>query len=98
MENKNAVIKFNDGSELNVAVNGTCYISEDEPVFPSDLTNITITGDEGETTIKNGRIVEVFPLGDGHWFGIEDIPESERATKQVRADVDYIAMELDIDL
>lgn len=98
MEFEKATITFNDGSQLAVTINGTCYISETEPAFPSDLSNIHIETENHTQVIQNGRIVEVFPLSEGHWFAIEEIPEAERAATQVRADLDFIAMELDIEL
>lgn len=92
-----ATITFNNGTSINVEVNGTTFISDVKPAFPSDLSNINITGCDFMDHVDYGRIVEAAGSDNRYWFGIIPISEKERAETQLRADVDYIMMELDIE-
>jgi len=76
-------IVFNDGSVLNAEQNGTNYIVNSKPAFPEDLTNITIEGALGTSTIENGMIVECFALDNRYWFTIVEKPQSEVLKEQI---------------
>ena len=91
-------IVFADGTELEVEKNGTCFIVDEEPEFPEDLSEVTITEDGKDTVIENAEIVECAATDDRYWFAIIEIPESVREAKQVRSDIDYIAMEVGVEL
>ena len=92
-----ARIIFNDGTEIEAEVNGTNLITDEEPEFPSDLTNITIERDGGMEVIADGKIIESFPLDNRYWFIIiqKDVPEY---VEQNAANIDYIAMMTDVEL
>ncbi len=91
-------IVFADGTELEAEKNGTCFIADEEPKFPEDLSEVTITEDGKDTVIENAEIVECAAIDDRYWFTIVEIPESVREAKQVRSDIDYIAMEVGVEL
>ena len=92
-----ATIIFNDGTEIEAAVNGDCFIVDEKPDFPDDLTDITIVSDQGEKTVEHGRIVECASEKD-YWFAIVEIPEAERTLTQMQANIEYMAMMTDVDL
>ena len=92
-----ATIIFNDGTELEAAVNGDCFIVDEKPDFPNDLTDISIVSDQGERTVEHGRIVEC-ASEEGYWFAIAEIPEAERTLTQMQANIEYMAMMTDVDL
>ena len=98
MEETNAKIIFSDGTELNTDVNGSCFIVDSKPDFPDNLSDIQIVKGDNKEAIDYGMIIEAAGIDNRYWFSIIEIPESERAAKQIRSDVDFIAMELDIDL
>ena len=67
-------ITFNNGMTLEVEQNGSTFITETKPTFPTDLSDITIAG-ENETTIKNGMIVECYgPNSEYYYFSIIEKP------------------------
>lgn len=93
------IIRWNDGSpELEAEVNGNVYIVDEEPTFPSDLSNITIVSGGNEIVIANGKIVECASVDGRYWFGIQEVTEEEAIQATMRAQIDYIAMMSDIDL
>ena len=93
-----AVIKFNDGTELEVEVNGSSFIVDAKPDFPSDLTNITVTKEDTVDTFTYAELVECFSIDGRYWFSFIEIPEQERLMKENTAKIEYIAMMSDIDL
>ena len=86
-------IIFNDDTILNVEQNGNNYIAESKPEFPEDFTNITIENNEGIQTIKNGMLIESYPLDERYWFGIIEKPESEVLKEQI-LDIECIMADL----
>jgi hypothetical protein len=70
-------IIFNDGTEITAKKNGSCFIVDEAPEFPEDLTGITIEGENGTTEIENGRIIESASVDGKYWFTIQEIPEDE---------------------
>ena len=70
-------IIFNDGTEITAEKNGNCFIVDEAPEFPEDLTDIKIEGESGTAQIENGRIVEAASVDGRYWFSIQEIPEDE---------------------
>jgi len=91
-------ITFNDGTIIKAVKNGTCYIVDEKPEFPDDLTNISIEESNSTTYIEFGKIVDIQSNDGKYWFAIDAVSEAERANEQLRADIDYIAMEMGIDI
>lgn len=61
-------IIFNDGTEIEVYVNGDCFIAETEPTFPEDLSTVTITKDGVETELHNVSVQEAASVDGRYWF------------------------------
>jgi len=67
-------ITFKNGTTIEVEQNGSTFITETKPTFPTDLSDITISG-ENEETIKNGMIVECYgPNSEYYYFSIVEKP------------------------
>lgn len=92
------VIKFSNGAEIEVERNASTYIAKSKPEFPENLTDISIKGENFEENVAFGRIIECASIDGRYWFGIQGISEAERQAAQVRADIDYIAMETGVKL
>ena len=82
-------ITFNDGTVMTAEQNGSCFIMNEKPELPEDLTNITIEG-EDYRDIADARLIECASADGRYWFSFEEIPESEKEAEQLRADVDYL--------
>ena len=93
-----AKITFSNGEEIVAEVNGSTFITEEEPNFPDNLEDITIEKDGEEETIAHGRIVECAAEDGRYWFTIIEIPEQERAFEEMQSNILYIAMMADIDI
>lgn len=93
-----AVIKFKDGTEISVEANGSCFIVDAAPVFPSDFTDISIIRELGTDIINYGQLVECASVDGRYWFSIIEIPEQERAMNETNSKIEYIAMMTDIDI
>lgn len=93
-----ATIKFKNGTEIVAEVNGSCYITDTEPTFPSDLTDITIKKEDTTETFAYAELVVCASIDGRYWFSFIEIPEQERLMKENTAKIEYIAMMSDIDL
>ena len=54
----NAAITFNDKTELAVEKNGDCYILEEKPDFPADLSVVTVESEEETRVYRNAFLIE----------------------------------------
>ena len=63
-----AKIIFNDGTELNVEVNGGAFITATEPEFPEDLSRVVIEEDENETVLTNVSVQPCASVDGRFWF------------------------------
>lgn len=93
-----ATIKFKNGETLEAEVNGGCFITDAEPAFPVDLSEVEVEKDDEITVLKNVEVVKAAPVDSRYWFALREMSESEIKTIQTRADIDYIAMMSDIEL
>ena len=96
-------IKFTDGTEIEAVQNGTCYITEEKPDFPDDLSVVEVTGEEPENdiTFHDAKLIECASVDGRYWFSFTEISASEKEARQVEqntANIDYIAMMTDVDL
>ena len=94
MEDKTYKIVLADGTELGgLRLNGNNYISDTEvteATFAGKLGRVIISDGEIAETHENMELVQIQKHSDGWWFILRDVPESERAARQLRADVDYL--------
>lgn len=68
-------ITFKNGKTIEVEQNGSTFITETKPTFPSDLSDIEITDGETTTNIENGMIVECYgPNSEYYYFSIIEKP------------------------
>lgn len=70
------IITFADGTEIEADHSGTCYIADDKPVFPYDLSVVTVSGDE-ERIINNAQLVECFSVDGRYWFAFIERSEMD---------------------
>ena len=93
-------ITFTDGSEISAELNGSCYITKKKPIFPEDLSEVTITGAE-EKTYTDARVIEAASVDGRYWFSFAEETKDEKIERSIakqRADIDYIAIVSEIDL
>lgn len=93
-----AKIIFQNGMEMEAEENASSLIMDSRPDFPADLSLVTVIWAEGERIYKNAEILECASVDGRYWFAFREISESERAARQMQANIEYIAMMSDIDL
>lgn len=91
-------ITFKDGTQIEAERNGDSLITDDKPTFPVDLSEVTITGEDEEKELNYAEIVECAAIDERYWFALIEVPEAVRESKQIRADIDYIALETGVEL
>lgn len=91
-------ILFKNGTEINAEKNGNSLITENRPDFPADLSFVKVVGNGAECTYKNAEIIKCASVDGRFWFAFREIPETERAARQMQANIEYIAMMTDVDL
>ena len=93
-------ITFTDGTKVQAELNGNCYITDEAPAIPEDLSEVTVTGAE-EKVYKNAKLIECASVDGRFWFSFLEETKEEKMAIEVakqRADIDFIAMVSDIDL
>ena len=93
-----AKIVFKNGMEIEAEENASSLIMDSKPDFPADLSFVTVIGAVGERTYKNAEIIECASIDGRYWFAFREIPEADRAAKQMQANIEYIAMMTEVDL
>ena len=94
-------ITFEDGTELTAERNGTSLIVDEKPDFPEEIGDVEIAGEDGTQTIENAQFIECAPVpGDTrYWFMfIPTTRDVDGELDQQRADIDYIAAVMDVEL
>lgn len=80
-------IRFADGTELEAEQNGSCFIANEKPVFPADLSEVTVEGDT-VSLFSNAQVVECASVDGRYWFTFREVTADEH----LRADVDYLLL------
>ena len=93
-----ATIKFKTGEEIVAEVNGDCFITAAKPEFPKNLGEVTVTKENEEKVFYHAELVECASVDDRYWFSFAETPEDIRTTRQMQANIEYIAMMADIEL
>ena len=62
--------------EITAEQNGDCYILNSKPVFPSDLSVVTISG-ETEETLHNVQVIDCASVDGRYWFTFHQLSEFE---------------------
>ena len=68
---------FNNGTTLQTERNGDCFIVDNKPIFPDDLSIVIINNDFGQQVRYNVEIIEP-PSPDGkYWFAFRELSPEE---------------------
>ena len=91
-------ITFADKSEIEAEKNGSSYITDSKPAFPSDLSTVKITGENTNESFTSPRIVKCASIDGRYWFSFVEVSETARAVSEMKSNIDYIAMMSNISL
>ena len=94
-----ATISFNDGTEMEVVVNGNCFILDEAPEFPEDITETLVTYKNGSTQeFSDPKVIECAAgFSPGYWFTLVEKGAVDQV-EQNTANIDYLSAMTGIDL
>ena len=102
MDEKTYKITLSDGTILeNLRLNGNNFISNvrvEEAIFIGNCSPLTINNGEVDDIHEHAELVQVVQHGDESWFVLRDLTDAELRERQLRSDVDYLAMMTETDL
>lgn len=103
MDDKIYTIILDSGITIeNLSVNGNCYCSQNElapELFGKRILELTISDGMTDTIMKNVKLKQVtLPGYDGYWFVLVPIPGEELKYNQLRSDLEYLSMMLDVEI
>lgn len=97
-----AVIRFLDGTELQTARNGDCFILPTRPAFPEDLSLVIVEIGSESMEYHNAKVQQCASVDGQFWFTfIEESPTTlkfrqiDHVEDQHQADIDYLLMLVD---
>lgn len=102
MDNQTYTITLADGTVFKeLTLNGNNYISR-EPISPEafsgNLSPVVISDGETEETHDNMALVQCKQVAGETWFILRDLTAQEIKDIRTRADIEYLAMMVDVEL
>jgi len=78
-------ITFANGSGLDAEVNGNCYITDEKPEFPDDISVVTVTADDPyyNRIYHNAQIIECASTDGRYWFTFRELSPVEVRLKEL---------------
>ena len=103
MDNKTYKIELSDGTVLeNLRLNGNNFISAvpvTEETFAGKLSKVIFMDSEGHTESRsNMELVQAIPYENEYWFILRELTNVELTKIKNRADLEYIAMMVGVEL
>lgn len=79
-----AVIRFADGTELQAARNGDCFILPTPPEFPEDLSLVTVEIGEETYIYHNAKVQNCASVDEKYWFAFIEESPAEKTIRELR--------------
>lgn len=79
-----AVIRFADGTELQTARNGDCFILPTRPAFPEDLSLVIVEIGSESMEYRNARVQDCASVDGRYWFTFIAETPAERTIRELR--------------
>ena len=78
-------IIFNDGTHMSAEQNGNCFIVAAQPVFPDDLSVVTVESEDQRQDFNNVTIQECASIDGRFWFTFIEKGENDILREQIAA-------------
>lgn len=88
-------IVFLSGLTIEATLNESTFIVDEEPEIPTDLSEVTVEGENGTTVYHNAEIIEAYSDDDKYRFGIREVPANVIAQEKSDAQIIYTALMTD---
>ena len=72
-----ATILFKNGTSLTAEQNGDCFILNQKPTFPEDLSVVTVTGEDGKRFFYNAKVQDCASVDGRYWFAFVEKTQDE---------------------
>ncbi len=66
-------IIFSNGTEILAEQNGDCFITDEKPDFPADMSTVQA----GDKTLENVAVVECASVDGRYWFAFREMTPEE---------------------
>jgi len=93
-------IIFKNKTAIIAELNGNCFVTDEEPSFPTDLSLVIVEDSAGneKQRFNYAEITEAASVDGRYWWVFTETPENVRAMRQLQANLEYIAMMTDVEL
>lgn len=95
-------IELADGTRLTASLNGNNFITDhvipDEMLCEDNLIGVKINGEYHQQMVLDGKNDVYFDGKEQTWFILRDITTAELKEMEVNAKLEYLAMELGVEL
>jgi hypothetical protein len=85
-----AKIIYADGTEMTVEKNGDCYILPAKPVFPANLSIVTVQSEEGNKAFTDAFLIECASIDGRYWFAFGEESPTEKTIRELRESNDML--------
>jgi hypothetical protein len=93
-----ATLTFEDGTQVEAEINGTCYIVDKNPDIEQYIKSVKVKENDGERTLNNVEMIEAASVDGRYWFTFCEITTQEMAALKMQSDIDYLAMMAGVEL
>lgn len=83
-----ARITFKNGETLTVEKNGDSYIMQNKPVFPADLSLVTVESEDGSREYHDAILIECASVDGRYWFAFNEESQEEKERKMLQTRLD----------
>jgi hypothetical protein len=102
MNEKTYTVTLADGTVIgNLKLNGNNYISTEliaPGVFDGNCSPVVIDDGTCDETHDNMELVQLTEVNGEYWFVLRDISFEELSRIKIQADIEYVAMMVDVEL
>ena len=80
-----AIIRFKNGEMIEAEKNGDCFITNEVPEFPADLSEVHVMEDGQEKVLHYVMIQEAAAVDSRYWFALVEESAEDRAIRELEA-------------
>ena len=79
----NVTIVFGDGTAIEAERNGDCFITNEKPGFPDDLSTVTVTDAQTVYELRDAELIECASVDGRYWFTFRELSPMELRLREL---------------
>lgn len=83
-----AKIIFKNGTEISAEINGNCFVTNQAPEFPDDLSEVTVQTETEERTLIDVSVQECASVDGKYWFTFLEKTPEQKEKESLLADIE----------